>query len=104
MNLKATYQDIYDCLSFHKWKTLPEIKSELKEEGRSVRYLSGFVYARLSIWEKQGYIKSRKREKQNFQVKAYPRQTEYLKTLAGVPAEFRHNQGRLELELRHAVA
>ena len=104
MNLRATYQDIYDCISFHKWKTFPEIKSELKEEGKTVMYLSGFVYAKLSRWGEEGYIKSRKREKQNFHARGYLRQTEYLKVPSGVPVEFRHNEGHLVGHLSHAVA
>jgi len=102
MKPTATYQDIYDCISFRRWKTLPEIKSELKREGKSVRYMSSFVYARLSKWEDEGYIKSRKIE--NSQFKRYDLKTEYLKVLMCLPEELRHKHGRLEAELRPAVA
>jgi len=76
MREKATYDDLYDCLSFTVGKIGPEMIRELEDQQYRAQHLRLGMYVHLSRWEVEGLVKSRYKEGQSSDG---PRQREYLR-------------------------
>ncbi len=108
MKPKATPQDLYECLSYQKWKTGLGMIQELKDKCLRIPWaFGGSMYVHLATWEEQGLVKSRIREKEDY-FPEFPnvhiKHREYLKISDGIPEEFREKEGELEGELVLASA
>lgn len=89
---KATYEDLYNTLSFTKWKTGLELIKELESNGKRAGHFRGTMYVYLAQWEDDGFIRVREREpsdleRENQRKYKYKlsKAREYIRTSTGTP-------------------
>ncbi len=98
---RATYDELYDTLSYQVWKTGREMRNELEEEGKGAGHMRGTMYVYLNNWEEHGLIKSRKRpltEAEKNKRLTIPSR-EYLRISTGEPKKLFEGTGGLEGKL-----
>ncbi len=58
---KATWDDFYERLTFHRYKTGPKMIEELEADGFRTGQMCDAMYYHLRKWEREGLVESREK-------------------------------------------
>ena len=105
MKPKASYEDLFNALSYHVAKTGIELRKEVENQGPRTEHMIGMMYVHLKKWKEEGFVKSNRRaisaeqhqmyEKMNWDKSKLQGYVEYKKISSGTP-EFKKKFSILE--------